>query len=584
MIHCSRLAFYGLVVVLMFLSKDILAQETPVKRFKKLDSLSSVSIEHEPAVALNQILEMEKLLPSLPADSFAYIVHFKKAGALRVLDQFDESIKIWYDMLRTYEKKEDAKKVAAIVDELGLHFFNIGEYAKALELYERAKKLCLQKKYYADTLKLNMEIAIQHAGLGDFQKSIRMLEQNIANAKKEGDEITWAHGMDNLSNVYFEMQDFEKSLKYQIPLLQSTYIQSSTYLKGAILQHLADTYLHLDDLKNAQWYLDSAFVYIAKFNSKDWLFECHKTQYNIYKKSGKYKEALFHHEQFINFKDSVFTESFENKLTGLSSLYELEHKQAKIEKLDFQHKVSSIKIQRLTLGIISALLLAVLVYLYLVYRHKKQDEIRTRNFTKTLLMTQENERKRIAAELHDSIGQNILFIKNQVKKISGDNEKNLNQTIDETLAEVRNISKDLFPTHLEKLGLEKSVLVLSEQISGAFPLFISSDLSGIDDVTDKNTKINIFRVIQEFINNSVKHANASAVRITSEVVGKTLQLILQDNGSGFNVELARQKSNPSVGLFSMEERIHLLDGHIQMVSELQSGTTFTISLPLDLQK
>jgi signal transduction histidine kinase len=94
---------------------------------------------------------------------------------------------------------------------------------------------------------------------------------------------------------------------------------------------------------------------------------------------------------------------------------------------------------------------------------------------------------------------------------------------------------------------------------------------------DKEDKINVFRIVQEFINNSLKHAKATAIRITSELKDKNLCINMQDNGSGFNVDLATSKSNLSVGLFSIEERVKAISATISMSSDASSGTLFLIT-------
>lgn len=537
-------------------------------------------MEKNPAQALSLLIELEKQVQNPYIDSLDYRVKMKKANALERMDLFDQSIDIWFALLSKYKKMEDAAKVAVISDEIGGHFFATGQYKEALDLYYSAKQLCIDKRNFADTLKLNMEIGLNLAGTGDFDQSIRILEHNIDSAKRLGNKKAWVHGVDNLANVYHELGEYEKALEYQHVLLNSDEAKASDYLKMALFQHITELNIELGRYQTAQKYLDSAFHYGSVINSKEWLFDFHKNQYQIYKASGRYKDALVHHEMFRTLKDSVFNVGFQNKFTGLSSLYELEQKQNKIELLDAQNALAKVRIERLTLAVIITILLAVIVSLWLRYRHKKLDKLRQERFSQTLLQAQEDERIRIAKELHDSIGQNILFIKNKVRKLFEESETELSYSIDQTLENVRNISKELYPAHLDKLGLEKSVELLARQVTEEFGIFVSSDLTGIDKTADKDLKINIFRIIQEFINNSLKHAGASAVRVTSEIGGKYFHILLQDNGVGFDLEQVRNRNNPSVGLYSIEERVKIFKGRIVMQSSQHEGTRFSIQIPL----
>jgi signal transduction histidine kinase len=200
-------------------------------------------------------------------------------------------------------------------------------------------------------------------------------------------------------------------------------------------------------------------------------------------------------------------------------------------------------------------------------------------FAQQLLATQEEERQRIAKDLHDSVGQNILFIKNQLLSKEKDDDKLL-KSIDTAIEEVRNISKDLYPNQLQKYGLASAVDALSEQVKDSTGIFISSDLQGIDEALNKNVQINFYRIIQEFVNNTVKHADATAIRITTEQSAKELKLIVQDNGKGFDVAQLKTKANTSFGMLNMEERIKMLKGKVEIESEIGKGTKSVFTIPI----
>jgi signal transduction histidine kinase len=198
-----------------------------------------------------------------------------------------------------------------------------------------------------------------------------------------------------------------------------------------------------------------------------------------------------------------------------------------------------------------------------------------------LIQAQEDERQRIAKDLHDSVGQNILFLKNHVQN-NGDqiDTTKLVKSIDDALQEIRNISKNLYPNQLEKYGLIAAVEALADEVSQSTGIFVSSDMEGIEEILNNNVKINFYRIIQEFVNNTLKHAEATAIRITAQQTDQTIELIVQDNGKGFDKAEMQRKANHSFGLLNMEERVKMLKGTFAIESEPGKGTKSTFSIPV----
>jgi signal transduction histidine kinase len=232
-------------------------------------------------------------------------------------------------------------------------------------------------------------------------------------------------------------------------------------------------------------------------------------------------------------------------------------------------------------GIISFFVLSSIIIVLLIRnRNQKNKQKMQQQFATQLLATQEAERQRIAKELHDSVGQNILFIKNQIQKIFSNTNPTLTQSVDNALQEVRAISKDLYPNQLDQYGLIAAVETLCEQVKLGTDLFISSELQIEDYKLSKEIKINCYRIIQESLSNIIKHAKASAVRITATMENGWLQLIIQDNGIGFDNTNKMRSAQHSFGLLNLEERVHLLNGKFAIESDAGKGTKLLFAMPI----
>jgi signal transduction histidine kinase len=453
------------------------------------------------------------------------------------------------------------------------------DYERGLDIFKRAKKIAISKGNALDSIRINLEIGLHLAGLKRFEEGIKIMEINLPLAKKHLEEYDWVIGMDNLSNIYNEKGDYENALKYQLEIYKSPVALSSAISKTAINQHLAEINIELKKFNEAQFYLDSAFHYGRIIGSNDWLYECYKNQYQIDLSNKNYKSALVNHEKYLELKDSVYQSQYDTKMSAMVNMYELEHKQSQIKSLEYETKISNDKIQKLYLVLSIIGLLSLLTYFYFQYKRRKEAEEAQKRYSSMLMQSQEEERQRIAKELHDSIGQNVLFIKNQIKKIFNDEQPTLTTSVDNILQNVRSISKDLYPNELERYGLENAVEILSKQISDEFGIFMSCDLAGIDNKTSKSNKINLYRIMQEFVNNSIKHAQSKAIRITSQLKNSSIQLVLQDNGIGFDVNQVNNTANKSFGLLNIEERIKMMNGQLTYETSPGHGTKFIINLP-----
>jgi signal transduction histidine kinase len=153
-------------------------------------------------------------------------------------------------------------------------------------------------------------------------------------------------------------------------------------------------------------------------------------------------------------------------------------------------------------------------------------------------------------------------------------------SVDETLEEVRNISKNLYPNQLEKYGLVAAVNSLAEKVKESSALFVSHDLDAFNENISSDTQIHIYRIIQECISNTLKHAEATAMRITANTVNGIINLVIQDNGKGIDKSILANKAQRSFGLLNLEERAKLLNGSFELVTAPGKGTKCVFTIPV----
>lgn len=546
---------------------------------RKIDTIDSFST-NAPAKSFELLNELDHAVSKLKIDSLRFLARYKRAMILQQLGMYDQCLEILYDLLPKLQAWKLTYKKGELLYNIALTYFSLHDYKNYFDYSQQAKNAFIAHKRYSDTFAVNTEIGLALVGLGKTDEGLKILQASRKSLRDSGDEESYAIATDNLSNALMELERYEEALLYQKELSTLTWVHSSLETIAGVNQHLAEILIQLKRYSEAQDYLTQAIQAASKMGSADWLFDCYKNQSTIHEAQGNYKEALVYHQLFQKLKDSVYQQQYDTKISAMSSFYALGEKEHQIGVLEKEQLMNQTKIQRLYLVIAFLVVLVLLIILFIIHRKNKLQKKLREQFSNQLIQAQEEERFRISRELHDSVGQNILFIKNQIQKLIPERNPLLNQSVDEALEEVRSISKNLYPNQLEQYGLVSALIGLCDRVKESTNLFVSHDMQIPEQHLSKSLKINCYRMIQECINNSLKHAAATAIRITAEFKDNALELIVQDNGIGFEKNILQQKANRSFGLLNLQERAKLMHGKFDLVSAPGQGTKTIFTIPI----
>lgn len=240
------------------------------------------------------------------------------------------------------------------------------------------------------------------------------------------------------------------------------------------------------------------------------------------------------------------------------------------------------------------LLLALSIFFFFVTYQKKMlkkqlelNETKAKQQEEILLNTisaQEKERKRIARDLHDEVGAMLSVVKLNVGRIEKKSEESIAKElaaetktyIDEVITQVRRISRALLPPSLDKLGLFFALEELSNWVNKADQLKIVCWKSGEQFRFDNKKELAVFRIVQELLNNAIKHSEATNIYINTRFSpNNNLMISITDNGKGFNLE---EKLNTGLGLKNLESRTQIIGARFKMKSKPGKGTTAIICL------
>lgn len=403
----------------------------------------------------------------------------------------------------------------------------------------------------------------------------------------------------HFSNFHGVMQSFateEKLLELYESLLQS---KNKLSIRNDIGFVLASIYEKKKNYKEAIQYWKSGIIRQSNNDNYN-LFPISKI-YNTYLKINEIDSAAYYMKWFNKLNKSVIVNKKNKQFEELNAKYQSSLKDAEINKQQAIIEKQKREKHSILAGIIIGLttLLSVIWFFMTHLKYKKQNaenELKIRNqeiselkkekkilSMASMIEGQEAERIRISKDLHDGLGGLLSTTKahfsNIKNEITTPDKKDIynkaNLMIDEACQEIRRISHNLMPATLQLDGLQSAVEQLADDISMAHGFNVSVEFVGVGSQVNEKLEIFIFRIIQEATNNIIKYANAKNVLIQLTEQEKNYNLIIEDDGVGFE----KEKTIYGIGLKSIESRVDYLKGDLDISSKINEGTTISINLP-----
>jgi len=221
-----------------------------------------------------------------------------------------------------------------------------------------------------------------------------------------------------------------------------------------------------------------------------------------------------------------------------------------------------------------------------ISEHKEHEQT-LQHLTARLFMLQDEERQRIAAELHDGLGQSLAIIKNraQLGLRNQENPERIMEQLEEisatataSILEVREIAHNLRPYELDRLGLGAAIESMVERVSNSTSISLTADLERMENLFSPEAETSVYRIVQEALNNVIQHSKATAARIEIRTYGRQMTISIQDNGRGIPESAGNGNNAGGFGLAGIAERVRGLGGFFEIVSQPEGGTTLTVHL------
>ncbi len=421
--------------------------------------------------------------------------------------------------------------------------------------------------------------------------------KSLAIKKQLKDSVGLGYSYANIANTFAEKQNYD---------LAKTYVDSSSVIRNKIADNYGITvnYVHVAEIFQQEGNYEKAIEnykkcadLASKYNYKHLEKYCYQNIASCYKKLNKYKDALQFNERFQSLKDSTDNVATQNKIEELKIQFETEKKEKQLAEAKSDILIKEAKIKRRTTLIYYAFGLAFFLGLigYLVYKQQrlKNKQIFKENELKEALIKIENQnnlqeqRLAISKDLHDNIGSQLTFIissLDNLKYFEFTKEKLYNKfdSIGNfTRSTITDLRDTIWAMNKEEITFEDLKTRTTNFIEAAKTSLLGIDFEFNYPKDTDNVKLNslqgidVYRIIQEAINNAVKHAKATKIVVNFEIDGSNLKISIIDNGVGFDQSTIEAGN----GLSSMKKRAIEIDADFEMKSS-NKGTEITIKFEM----
>ncbi len=513
---------------------------------------------------------------------------------------YDTAIIYYYKSMRMYEELENNQKIGIALLNIGDIYKNLHDYSKAKEKYKNGLLLFEEQGDLRNIGLSFNKIGIVYSKFGKYDSALYYYRicQTFYDSIKNISGI--AHCNIDISNIFYYWGMYDSAYIY-LSKAKNTFKQMGFkrgYLKTLI--NLANLYSKKGQLNTSLKIYDTCQE-IASQVSPYSLLNVYSNVLNIYKDLGNYKKAFEYQTKYLEINDSVFQLEKAKTITDLELKYEKKKDQARILELENENLVKSLDLRKRTnqrniylfTGLAS---IVIVLFLLIFYRFKArkdkiiaEQKIRQLEEEKKLLAAksivegQDEERKRIAKDLHDGLGVLLSATKisfSAIKDKSPENRPLIDKAtklLDQAAGDVRRISHNMMPGLLTRFGLYEAVEDLLEQLGETEELNTICNITGDTKRMPENTEIMLYRIIQEMVNNTLKHAEAKNISFNMNILPEFVKINYSDDGKGFDVE--EKMESKSIGLSGIRSRVNFLTGEINIESSPAKGVNYYIKIP-----
>lgn len=545
----------------------------------RFDSMLIVNLE---SVALSKKI----------GDSLQQALMLMNTGnAYRQITDYENAIRTYEEGKAIFARIGNTTYEGEVSDVLQNLFTSMRQYRKAINHGLDAIQKLNQSGSAKSLSYAYNNLALNYIYIRSYDSAKYYLEKSSAYASDAGSSVMVITNALNIAYIFLRQEQYDSSRPYVEKALQLSRENNMREYEALSLWGLSMYHLGKKELTTAKLYGDSVLKLANQYNFRDQKQKVLTTLSQVAFAMNDISLGKYYADQQQDLSDSLLNESITNNTINIEKKYETEKKESRIRLQESQLKQKNTLNYFLIAG--ATLLMIILLLTYRNYRSRQQlqeqriselEKEKQLSATQSLLRGQEEERSRVAKELHDGLGGLLSGVKLQLGAMKGslvlsnENATGFDRALkklDESISEMRRVAHDMMPEALVNLGLQQAVYDYCEHLSYKQAFTINCEMHGWEKRLDNAIENVLYRIVQELLNNAVKHSGASAIimQMIRHDDGQ-VSITVEDNGKGF--DLKGTDLSRSAGMRNVQSRVNYLNGVMDVKSEVGGGTSVYI--------
>lgn len=591
----------ALILIGLFISHSLLiAQQFNKSLWDKIELLQNRALELTTSnIDSAESIELQLFeLIEEPVDS-AILSDIYSLSAVNcfIRGNFEYALENNLKALEIREAINDTLRCATSLNNIGNIYYYTDAFDKAINYHKKSISLRRLKSQFGEIAINYNSIGLVYSYTEEYDSAIKFFQlgfESLKNSLKPNDK-TKAKLLANIGGLYHDMELYDLAIE-NLEKALAIDISNNLYSTATWdLMKLGNIYLQTKEYPKAIAALkeaDSLSQFASTLEVKN---DINYFTFRYYLEMGNTDSTAKYLDIYNSLNDSIISMKTEQNIADMEAKYQLEKKEAalalskeKSARLSGENRISKLL---LLISIIGLLVLGIVFFV--AYRSMQQRrrlskielELKEREMSQLLanqesaalnsmLKGQEEERERIAKDLHDNLGGTLAALKLGLRKKENKVASEDLEMVERAVKEVRNIAHNLSSGLLEKQGFGIALRELSDSIESSglikFNLFLQSGLAKIG----QEAALELYRIVQELTNNTIKHADATEINLQTNQNEQTFNLIFEDNGKGFDPDLNQE----GMGMRNMRARLQKINGNLHIDSQPGRGTIVIIEI------
>ncbi len=563
--------------------------------------------EAEEALQLNlRALEVGRLLNHrrLTVASLANV-----ANNYQYIGDFEKTLSYQLEALPLVEQMDNPVYLSSVLNNISGTYQLMRQHEKAKPYALRALQTAQASGDYFGEGSALLSLGVIHSRTGDRRKGIDYSLQALKLSEEQGLTQIQALALLNTGDNYKLMDEPLKALTFLergIPIAEEV---GDNETLARLLLSAGDVHFDLDRPQQAITFLKRSLDLSRQYGFRDVLKTVYLSMSDAEQHLGNWEQGAAYRREYHLLSDSLINETVLQATANLEARYKTAEKEKEIHQLQGLNEVQQLRLRQRQ-GIIVGLgtllgLLGSVGFLYYQNTQNKQQlslkeaQIREQKIRQleqekqlsavdAMLRGQEAERSRLARDLHDGLGGMLSGVRQTITTMKGNQIitegsalafNRALEMLDTSISELRRVARNMMPEALMKFGLKDALQDYCDTLNEPGALKVQYQTFGLETRLPESTEVIVFRIVQELLNNVVKHAGASHVLVQLLQDNERFHLTVEDNGKGFD-PVALEKA-PGIGWLNIRSRVEYLGGTLDLRSKPGGGTSVEIEFSLD---